>query len=305
MKFTKLYTVLAAAVALAGFSACEDVTDPKFHEPDASEFKIYTPSFQNEYYQLTDDGTFDLILNGQPDYGFSAVTQYRADVSLTEDFAVTEQITPTGTGTLSRMTFKDSQLAMKINALHGVLKPEDYVDLGEEKIYFRGVAFIEGVEGSYVTTSNYVTLNRVQNYDKVPMPGVIYVIGNYVGAWIGPTEDNTDALEPYTLSEKKDEIDSKKYYGTIDFQPTNVEEGCIFRFYTKLGGWDENSYGPAGGTDSDTPVEFPDFKAGSVLDHALAATKDSFKFPKYTGKLSFFVDLSDSENPKVTITAVE
>ena len=77
MKFAKLYTVLAAAVAIAGFSSCSENTDPQYHEPNAASFKIYTPSFQNDYYELTDNGTFDITLNGQPDYGFSAVTQYR------------------------------------------------------------------------------------------------------------------------------------------------------------------------------------------------------------------------------------
>lgn len=304
MKFAKIYTVLAAAVALAGFSSCSDVTEPKYHTPDAATFKLYTPSFQNEYYGLTNDGTFELVLNGQPDYGFSAVTQYRAQVSLTEDFKEYETLTPTGTGTQSRMVLKDVDLAMALNVLHGVESEDDYVDLGEEKVYFRGAAFINKVDGSFVETSNVVSLNRVQSFFKLPIPGVIYVVGNYVGSWIGPDPSNADALQPYTLSEKEEEIGSNKYYGTIDFQPTNVEEGSIFRFYTALAGWDENSFGPSGGTDSDTPVEFPDFKAGSVLDHGLVKTKDSFKFPNYTGKIEMFVDLSDSSNPVATFTAV-
>ena len=55
-----------------------------------------------------------------------------------------------------------------------------------------------------------------------------------------------------------------------------------------LDGWDRPadfpesqifSLGAAGGTNSDTPVEFPDFKAGEQLTHKLAETKDSFSFP--------------------------
>lgn len=305
MKFAKLYTVLAAAVSLAGLSSCSDVTEPKFQEPDAATFKVNVPPLQNEYYGLTEDGTFNLEVNGQPDYGFSAITQYRAEVSLTPEFTEFIEISPIGTGTQSKMTFKDSSLAMALCQLDGVEDEEGYVDMGIRPVYFRGVAFIEGVDKSFVRTSNVVSLNKVQGFFKLPVPGVIYCVGNYVGDWIGPTPDNADALEPYTLSERDDEIDSKKYYGTIDFQPTKVEEGCIFRFYTALGSWDENSYGCADGPDNDTPVEFPDFVAGSVLDHALAKTKDSFKLNNYTGKLDFFVDLSDSNNPKITITAVE
>lgn len=299
MKFAKLYTVLAAAVAVAGLSSCSENTDPKYHEPNAESFKIYTPAFQNDYYRLHDGGTFDVVLNGQPDYGFSAVAQYRLQVSTTQDFAAFETLTPTGTGTLSRMTLKDADLAMALCKLHGVESPDQYVDLGEQVVYLRGQAFISGVEGSEVVTSNVTSLNRVQSYLKLPIPGVIYVIGNYVGDWIGPEAANEAALAPYTLSEKPDEIDSKKYYGTIGFTADN----CIFRFYTALEGWDANSLGCAGGPDSDTPVEFPDFVAGSTLEHGLAKTKDSFSFPNYTGSLEFFVDLSDSANPKVVITA--
>ncbi len=300
MKFAKLYTVLAAAVAIAGFSSCSENTDPQYHEPNAASFKIYTPSFQNDYYELTDNGTFDITLNGQPDYGFSAVTQYRLQVAVVDDFSSYETLIPTGTGTHSQMTFKESDLAMALCKLHGVESADQYVDLGEQKVYLRGQAFISGIESSNVITSNVTSLNRVQGYLKLPIPGVIYVIGNYVGDWIGPEAANADKLAPYTLSENADEIDSKKYYGTIDFTADN----CIFRFYTALEGWDANSYGCSGGTDSDTPVEFPDFVAGSTLDHGLAATKDSFSFPNYSGKLHIFVDLSNSSEPKVVITAV-
>lgn len=305
MKFAKLYTVLAAAVSLLGLSSCSDVTEPQFHQPDPATFKMNVPSFQNEYYGLTEDGTFELVLNGQPDYGFSAITQYRVEVSLTPEFEKFIELTPIGTGTQSKMTLKDSSLAMALCQLDGVEDEDGYVDMGVRPVYFRGAAFLEGVEGSFVRTSNVVSLNKVQGFFKLPIPGVIYVVGNYVGEWIGPVDANAEALEPYTLSEKDDEIDSKKYYGTIDFQPTKPEEGSIFRFYTALGSWDDNSIGCAGGPDNDTPVEFPDFAAGSVLDHALAKTKDSFKLNNYIGKLEFFVDLSDSNNPKVTITAVE
>ena len=311
MKIAKILPVLTFALVALGMTSCDDVTEPKYHEPTPGSFTIFTPPLQDQYYKLSDGGTFDLTLSGQPDYGFSAVTQYRAEVSLTEDFAQYETLVPTGTGTLSKMTLKEADLAMAINKLHGVEEASQYVDRGEEKIYFRGAAFIAeiandadpSINSSYIHTDNVVSLNRVQNFMILPIPGVIYVIGNYVGDWIGPDASNVDALKPYTLSEKDNAIGSKVYYGTIDFQPTDVTQGCIFRFYTALGSWDENSMGCAGGTDSDTPVPFDDFAAGTVLDHALAKTKDSFQFPNYTGVLEFVVDLSDSSNPKATITA--
>ncbi len=307
MKLSKLYTVLAAAVAVAGFSSCSENTEPVYHEPTAESFKIYDSPFMNQYYELTPDGTFEITLNGQPDYGVSTVTQYRLQVSLTEDFKEFDTMTPVGTGTLSKMTLKESRLAMAICKLRNIYEESEWTDLGEQKIYLRGQAFIKGVESSNIVTSNITVLNRVQSYFNPPVPGTIYVIGNYVvladNKWIEPLPKNAEQLQSYVLSEKDDEIESKKYYGTIDFLPYEGTTGSVFRFYTELGSWDENTLGCSGGPDNDKPVEFPDFVAGSVLDHGLAKTKDSFSFPNYRGKLEFFVDLSDSDNPKVQITA--
>ena len=107
--------VMAGAGALLGTVSCEPVTDPKLQTPDPSSFQIYAPAMQDQYIALTEDGTFELILNGQPDYGFSAVTQYRVQVSLNDQF--TEEsptLTPTGTGTQSRMTLSQLELAEAI-----------------------------------------------------------------------------------------------------------------------------------------------------------------------------------------------
>ena len=306
MKFAKLYTVLACAAALGTMASCSDVTEPVLQTPDPAQFKLNTPPFQNEYYKLTEDGTFDLTLNGQPSYGFSAVTQYRVQVALAADFsneANYRELTPVGTGTQTRMTFNDLDLAEAICELRGITEESEYTDLGEQTVYFRGVAFIDGIDRSYVTTSNVVSLNRVQSFFSVAKPGKIYVIGNYAGSWISPEASKAEALEPYTLSEKDDAIRSKVYYGSVEFSDSFEDianNGCIFRFYTALTGWDEDSVGCAGGTDSDTPVEFPEFAAGTTLEHAVAATKDSFKFNNYSGKLEFVVNINTMQ---ATITA--
>lgn len=311
MKIAKIFPMIAALAALAGATACSEVTDPQYHEPNAATFTLNTPPLQDQYFDLANGGTFEIVCNGQPDYGFSAITNYQAEVSLSPDFTDYKTLTPTGTGTLARMTISCADLAIAMCQLHGTTSEEDYVDYGVEPVYFRGVAFINGVESSYVTTSNVVSLNKVKGYFALPQPGYIYCIGNYAGSWIGPTAENFEALRPYRVTEKADEIGSKVYYATIDFNSTDVDNnGCIFRFYTDLKGWDNTadftvSYGAAGGTDSDTPVEFPDFVAGSTLTHALAATKDSFKFPNYKGVLNMVVDFTNEKAPKVTFTTGE
>lgn len=300
MKFSKITILAAGAALMMGLASCSDVTDPVYTKPDAATFKLNTPPLQNQYYALDPEGTFEIVCNGQPDYGFSVVTQYRAEVSLTENFAEYKTLIPTGTGTMSRMVLRDNDLAIAMCELRGIYEEDDYTDAGQQKVYFRGVAFISGIDDSYVTTSNVVSLNNVQGYFANSKPGYIFCIGNYAGSWIGPTEDNATNLEPYSLFEADDAIGSKIYSATIDFG----ENAPIFRFYTSLSGWDTDSYGPEGGTDSDTPVVFDDFKAGSTLSKGLAATKDSFSFPNYSGSIEMKVDMSSS-TPSATLKAVE
>ncbi len=299
MKINNIYAGLAFVAIAGALASCSDVTEPVYQDPDQASFKMLVPPLQNQYYELTEEGTFNLTLNGQPSYGFSAVTQYRAQVSLTGKFDSENdyrELVPTGTGTHSAMTLSDLDLAEAICDLRGIKSKEDYTDAGVQTLYFRGAAFIEGVESSYVTTSNVVTLNKVQSFFSVAKPGSLYVIGNYVGDWISPEEKNVTALEPYTLFEKDDEIRSKHYYGSIYFDPDAVDAGSynsIFRFYTALTGWEDDSVGAAGGTDSDTPVEFDDFKSGATLEHGLAKTKDSFNLKGYRGGIDMDVNIAE------------
>lgn len=288
------------AAALLGTASCDPVTDPVLQTPDPSTFLIYAPAMQDQYIALTEEGTFEIVLSGQPSYGFSAVTQYRVQVSLDNKFTEdSPTLTPSGSGTMSRMTLSQLELAEAICELHGFTDKDNYIDQGEEVIYFRGVAYIDGIEGTWVATSNSTSLNRVQSFFSVPKPGSIYVIGNYAGDWIQPAEASLSSLLPYALTEKDDEVRSKVYYGTVGFTGDN----CIFRFYTALTGWDGgDSMGPAGGPDDDKLVTFKDFKAGSELVYDLAKTKDSFEFPNYAGTLYFKVDLNAKT---ATITAVE
>ncbi len=292
--------VMAAAGAMA--TGCSDVTDPVYQEPNASTFLLNVPPLQDQYFELNPTGTFELVCNGQPSYGFSAITVYGAEVSLTEDFADYKTLQSTGTGTLSRMTFKAEDLAIALCELHGVTSDEDYVDQGVEKVYFRGTAYIDGIESSYVKTANVVSLNKVQGYFALPQPGAIWCIGNYPDGWKEPAEGNAEALKPYRLFEKADEIGSKIYFGQIDFQTNDI----IFRFYTVLTGWDGgDSYGPTGGPNADEPVPFPEFVEGYVLVKDMYQTKDSFKFPNYQGIVDMTVDFSNAAAPMATLTTPE
>lgn len=311
MKFNKIYSVFAAAVAVLGASSCSEVTEPQFKTPDSknTNFAIYAPAFQNDVYELSMDGTFQVELSEQPDYGFSAVTQYRLDVCLDDKFEEGKYTTlvPLGSGTLLSLTLRDSDLAAALTAFQGATTLGDYVDQGLQKVYLRGRAFIEGVEGSEFVTKNVETLNNVRSFFYVPRPGVIYLIGNYRSDWIAPMPENEAALLEFALSEREDAVGSKVYYGTVDFQ----SNAPIFRFYTELGSWDDNSWGCANldaEPTSDNPQAFEEFTgaAGTSFEHALQNTKDSFSFPNCPGGvLNFVVDMSDKAKVRMTVTPAE
>lgn len=323
MKFNKIFTVLAAAASVLGIASCSDVTDPVLQTPDAANFKIFTPPFQNEYYNLTPQGTFDIDLNEQPGYGVSVVTQYRLDVCLDDKFEAGKfaTLTPTGSGTLLKMTLKEVDLASALTAFQSKdgnpLEEEDYVDMGEQKVYLRGRAFVSGAVGSEVVTSNIVTLNRVQSFYSVPKPAPLYIVGNYcIGAtvldkawtdWIAPMPANEMYLMEYALMEADNAVGSKIFSGDVDFQNNSP----IFRFYTELGSWDENSWGvkhDEAEPTSDNPQSFDDFTGAEgeePFKHELQKTKDSFKFPNCPGGvLHIVVDMSGSK-PTMTVTPAE
>ena len=131
MKFAKIYTVLACAAAVAGFTACSDVTEPQYHKPDADSFSLNTPAMASQYLELTEEGTFEIVAASQPDYGFSAVTNYRIDVALTPEFTDFRQLTPSNNGgTLSRMTFTHEMVrlffAEQLYRSQTILRTEPY-----------------------------------------------------------------------------------------------------------------------------------------------------------------------------------
>ncbi len=108
---------------LLGFSSCSEDKDPVYKAP--TQFVLNTPVFQDQYYELAPGQTFTLVAS-QPDYGYSAITQYSAEVSLTENFENYIALPSTGTGTLAKMTFNDADLATALCELHGFDSEDNY-----------------------------------------------------------------------------------------------------------------------------------------------------------------------------------
>ncbi len=281
-----------AAVAL-GFSSCSEDRDPVYKAPTT--FVLNTPAMQNQYIALTEGQTLELTCS-QPDYGYSAVTQYAAQMSLTADFAEVydlENIAPTK----SQISIRQEAIATGICELAGVTSQETY----DEKwggnpepmeVFFRATAQLNGVEGSAIV-SNVVSYKAIKPYFAIPVAGFIYLIGD-CGGWTGPDAGNADALAGWRLFEPDNAIGSKVYSGVF-----NIPAGkAMFRFYTELTGWDGGA--SLGYQEADNATDF-EMVDGS-FSSALVKGKGSFNFPNWEGgEMTITVDMSDASNMFVTI----
>jgi len=291
----KLSIFLALAAVALGFSSCSEDRDPVYQTPTT--FVLNQPAMQDQYIDLAAGQTLELVCS-QPDYGYSAITQYSAQMSLTEDFAQVYELESVDK-TLASMKVKQDNVCNGIVELHGFADADQFNAYYEanpyEKIYFRAVAQLDGVESSKIV-SNVVSYNYLKPYYSVATPGFIYLVGSPEG-WAGPSESNAAHYADWRLFEPADAIGSKVYSGVFE-----IPAAPLFRFYTALTGWDADSYGTQ--TD-DSPIEFPDFTEGSFTN-PLVAGKGSFSFPNWPGgKMTIVVDMSDANNMSVTCTAGE
>lgn len=268
--------------AMVGFTSCEEDKEPVLQAP--TEFKLLEPALQNQYLQLQEGQTFDIYCN-QPNYGVSLLTNYSLKVAVDPSFEESIELEPV-TKYQSKMTIKAEDLAIALCKLNGYEVEDDWDNPAPTVVYFKASAWVDGVEDSYIESQNSVTLNNVKYYFAVPQPGVIWVVGDATQWNVG----DPVTMDAYKLMEDADAIGSKIYRGHL-----YISASPTFRFYTNMdGNWDSGSVGAAGGTNTDTPVEFPNaFAQGAAFDGSLAFTKDSFKFPNWQGgEIDFVVDLN-------------
>ena len=288
----KLALFFACAAALVGFTGCEDDKDPVYQQP--TKFVLNTPALQDQYLELTEDGTFELSCS-QPDYGYAAVVNYSAEVSLTEDFAACKEITSKGTGTTAKMTFSSADLSLALCDLHGFVDEDTYQEIDAEKVYFRAVARLTGVESSEIR-SNVVSLNKVKLYFAVPTPDYIWVIGSAsaFGGWTEPSEGNAAALAGARLFEPQNAIGSKVYSNTFDIPAGDV----TFRLYVHLTGWNGGDSWGYKVDDEGTNVELVD----GTFTSPLVNGKGSFTFAGWQGgEMTITADFSSS-TPSITVS---
>lgn len=241
-----------------GFTQCKQEEDPQYHAPTT--FKVNTPALQNQEFktssEMTDPSTFNLFCS-QPDYGFSAICNYSALVSLDpncpEDSAIElENTTPTQ----AAMSIKTFELGVAVNKLLGIGNLADYEANDAVKspmaVYFRAVCEIPGIEGSRIVSQNVVSYNKVLIGYAEKMPAWIFICGdvtdlgnNVTGSFIAPSASNFDLYKAYlALYEPDDMIGQKLFVGTFNLtkvcdDPASAgpDQCAQFRFFTELLGW--------------------------------------------------------------------
>ena len=259
----KLSIILASLVAVLTFTSCDADKDPQYIKPGQdTTFKLNTPATANLTYELKEEGVINLTCNA-PDYGFIAITTYQIQVALDKnDFAPVPlkdngkfdakqeedcRLINTIDGTQTKMQVSEMLMAAALTSLYGATSDED-MPQGPQKIWVRAVAHLDGVTSSYVY-SNAIELTVVP-YFRVREPNFIYLVGKPSG-WIEPSEANKSKYDNWHLAEREDAIDSGIFYGAFEIEAGG--DNCIFRFYTALTGWEEDSWGSQA---DDNPLEF-------------------------------------------------
>lgn len=301
--------LFACLVAVLSFSSCKDDTCPRLDKDPASlKLDLFNPPMANQYFDLTQDGTFDLQCS-QPDYGFAAVTNYAVQVSLSKEFKRKATNAPDFVAeagdyvelrepsTMANMQVRSLYLTRAICKLLNIKSEDQFASVvaahadanGYMPVYIRVRAYIEQDEAmSSVVSKNIVELKSVKPFFSLEEPGFIWLIGK-------PTDWQQDEAAVISAAEAKgvsakvselaSEIDSKVYHwkGNIaagDFQ---------FRFYTQLGDWEANSLGSQV---DDNPIDI--VMEDGVYAGDYVAGKGSWQIPDWPGGLvEITVDMNE------------
>lgn len=258
----KKFAIIGALVAVAlSFTSCKQEEDPQYHAPTT--FTINEPALKDQAFRtasdMTDTETFNLFCS-QPDYGYAAVCNYSALVSLDpkapeDQWLALENTTPAS----AKMSIKTFELGVAVNKLLQVADAEDFAnrDLGNKEFvcYFKGVCEIPGIEGSRIVSSNAVTYNKVMINYAEKTPAYIFICGDIANietgapnGFLAPTAGNFDIYkENFALFEPEDMIGEKLYVGSFNLTPkdssmdnfnaSNPDACAQFRFFTDLLGW--------------------------------------------------------------------
>lgn len=295
----KLSIFMAMAAVALGFTSCEEDHDsPVYKAP--TEFVLNTPAYANNTVVLA-PGQNVAVTCSQPDYGYSAVTNYSLDVSLSEKFTTNEDGTTnfytiaSKNKTLANIDIAASEWSTAILTLLGINSFDQFPEEGVEPttIYVRALAQLTGVESSKIY-SNTIKLEMEPFNPYLEGGKKIYIAGINDKWGIDTATPDTYADRALTETAKGTNI----YLGAF-----NVNAGDVyFRFYTELGDWGKDnelpSFGGGGVDNTNKEISFP----GEILNVTAVPGKGNFLIKDWPGGyITFTVDLNDMEDIKVTL----
>ncbi len=267
----KIALFLAAAAVFGGLSSCSRDESPVLEKP--TEFKLNTPPFAAEYSQLT-EGNSMMVTCSQPNYGVGVQTTYSIELSLDENFGSSLPVKIADPFSAT-MVMSDLDVNQTILDLLGINSADTWAPFENDHvrdIFFRATAEIAGVADTKIA-SNIVKISDVDFFYTVKVPGFIYLVGAPEG-WKGPDAGNAAHYEDWKLYEADDNIGSEIYIGTFDIAAGDA----MFRFYSALTGWDDDSYGSQA---DDNPLDFS--LENGQFDGTIVKGKGAFSFPDWAG----------------------
>lgn len=297
----KTTILLALAVAALGFTSCEDDKEPVYTAP--SEFVLNTPPMAESMYVLSAGDYIDLTCS-QPDYGYSAVTNYVVDITNAEEFIEATDETAANYATLTPVNktsatieLKAEDVAKAICEFNGITGFAEYPEEGlpATALKVRARASLTGIAGSEIT-SNVITLKEVLPYNPYPaVPGHIYIVGALTN-W-GVDGATPESFKQWALEETG--VGTNVFVGSF-----NIPAGeQYFRFYQSLGNWGKDgelpSIGPNANDGDNTQITFTDKPqtVPAVPGKGCWYTSSSWE----GGDVTFTVNMKDLDNITVTV----
>lgn len=303
--------LLLAVAAMLGTACDSDRDDNPTVSPDnnPSEFVLNTPALADQYIQLSAENKVHLTWS-QPQYGYNAIATYQVEVGLVgNDGSITwakkdvldndgnvveENKNPyylETTYTTCSAEVSGEEIAEAICKADNFRKPEQYQEMGFRKIAMRIRSVINDAANNYVegteVFSQPVYFNHMAAYNAVKDKTCLWVIGNCSG-WTEPSAGNADKLADWRIWETA--IGSKVYKGTVTM-PDYSDSNLMFRFYSKLTGWDADSYGTQ---EADSPIVAV-FGADGSFNGKIVKGKGSWQFDNFPGgDVEITVDMNKS-----------
>lgn len=283
---------LMAAAAMAGgmLTSCKEDTQPRLEKP--TEFVLNTPPTANEILILAqneEEGSTVNFTVSQPNYGLGTPTHYEVQLSYTPDFAEMYAI-PT-VNTQAKIEVEAKEFAVGMNYLNGIREEGDSDKFTGDprQVYVRVRAYIPNCDYSSIL-SNVISV-WAKPYFVVSVPAQIFMVGDASPA--GWSQDEVG----YVLDESENGIGSNIFSGTFYIAAGKA----TFRFYSKLGDWENNSIGTQ---NEDKAIAFKGFPDGVgseletdvVVGKAEKEGKGSWSFPDWPGgEMKITIDLNNDK----------